>query len=79
MEAILRAIQQALALANQLQGLIPEIEANFALVKDALGSHDQAAVSAAIDHLHVQTNNATAALAAMRDPAEPVAEEAEDA
>lgn len=67
MEAILRAIAEAAALVQQASILVPQIEANYKQVKDALGSHDDTAVRQQIDTLHAQTNALTAQLDALRD------------
>lgn len=72
MEAILRAIAEAAALVQQASILIPQIEANYKQVKDAIGSHDDAAVRQQIDTLHAQTNALTAQLDALRDKPAPV-------
>lgn len=75
MDEILRAIAQAAGYVAQLRALLPEIEANWNDVREGLGSHDDAAVRAKIDEIHIDTNNLTAQLNALRDPVVPDAGE----
>lgn len=69
MDEALRILQAALAAAAQLEALLPQLSANYALVKDALSSDDKAKIQRMIDDLHARTNNATAELVTYRDPA----------
>jgi hypothetical protein len=73
MEAILKAIQEAMALASALQTLVPQIEADYAEVKDALSSNDDARLQAMIAQLHSDTTANTAILDGMRDKVSPPA------
>lgn len=63
---ILSDLAIAANLIAQLQTLVPQLEANYAIVKAALSTDDDAAVRAQIDTLHTDTNALTAKFKALK-------------
>lgn len=69
MQDLLELFAKAAQLAAQLQVIVPELEKNYADLKDALSSNDKDQIRQRMDALHAQTNNLAADLDALRDPA----------